>query len=156
MTKEALEALERYTRVGWQNFDDYKIIKAALICSAQVDAPIPTYTAKYTDLCKRLRQPVDQGGYDGYAKDPWYCGIADKIEQLEIDLGTQMTMHGAWRKRAEQSEAEFIQLKAQVDGLVKIPLSASTSGDYIAPDYIKGWNAAVEALAQFTAKEKTP
>ncbi len=28
----------------------------------------------------------------------------------------------------------------------KIPLSASTSGEYIAPDYIKGWNAAVEAM----------
>jgi len=35
---------------------------------------------------------------------------------------------------------------AEVRALQKIPLSASTSGDFIAPDYIKGWNAAIDAM----------
>ena len=35
---------------------------------------------------------------------------------------------------------------AEVRALQKIPLSASTSGDFIAPDFIKGWNAAIDAL----------
>jgi hypothetical protein len=39
---------------------------------------------------------------------------------------------------------------AEVRALQKIPLSASTSGDFIAPDYIKGWNAAIEALNQIS------
>ena len=39
-------------------------------------------------------------------------------------------------------------LEAEVRALQKIPLSASTSGEFIAPDYIKGWNAAIEALNQ--------
>lgn len=143
---------------------DIKTISTALQRSAEADAPISTYTAKYTALCERLRQPVDQGGYDGHAKDPWYCGIADRIEQLEIDLGTQMTMHGAWRKRGEQAEAEFITLKAQVDGLVtalewyagdgknrdfKI---VDDKGSYLATLPMFG-DRAKEALKQFSAKE---
>ena len=32
------------------------------------------------------------------------------------------------------------------EAVEKIPLSASTSGDYIAPDYIKGWNNAIDAI----------
>ena len=57
-------------------------------------------------LLVKLRQPVDQGGYDGFSADPLHIQAADRIEQLLAALGTEQTMHAAWRKRAEAAEMQ--------------------------------------------------
>jgi rubrerythrin len=42
-------------------------------------------------------------------------GIESRIEQLEVSLGTEQTMHNAWRKRAEEAEAELTRYKQLKD-----------------------------------------
>ena len=56
-------------------------------------------------LIKKLREPVDQGGYDGWHTDGLHIAAADRIQELLDALGTEQAMHRAWRKRAEEAEA---------------------------------------------------
>jgi len=60
------------------------------------------------ELIEKLRMPVDQGGYDGFSTDPLHIQAADRIVQLLSALGTEQTMHAAWRKRAEECEREYM------------------------------------------------
>lgn len=36
----------------------------------------------------------------------------DEIRRVQAALGTEQTMHAAWRKRAEEAEAELLALKS--------------------------------------------
>ena len=69
-------------------------------------------------LVDALRQPVCLGGYDGFAPDPLHVQAADRIVELLSQLGTEKTMHAAWRKRAEEAEAENLRLTEQVSSLL--------------------------------------
>ncbi len=78
-----------------------------------------------------------------------------EAEEAMIRIGRNCPSYGAF-ECGYQSETDFKTVKAfiraastpsaEIRALQKIPLSASTSGDFIAPDYIKGWNAAIEAM----------
>lgn len=79
--------------------------------------------------------------------------------QSQIKLGTEITMHKSWRKRAEESEAEIIALKEKLDGLVKAlenlstisnnPMQICDTFEYRAVRLI-----AKQALQQFSGKEE--
>jgi hypothetical protein len=58
-------------------------------------------------LLAKLREPVDEGGYDGWYPDPLHVSAANRIEELLKWLSTEQSMHAAWRKRAEECEAQL-------------------------------------------------
>jgi hypothetical protein len=59
-------------------------------------------------LIAKLKEPVDEGGFDGFHPHPLQVAAANRIQELLIALGTEQTMHRAWRKRAEEAEAKAI------------------------------------------------
>ncbi len=63
---------------------------------------------KLEQLTSRLRRKVDQGGYDGWDFDPLHMWAAEVIDQLRSDVATEQAMHRAWRKRAEEAEAQAV------------------------------------------------
>lgn len=69
--------------------------------------PLIIVRGEQWDFLVWLREPVDRGGYDGYAPDTERLRCADYIERLEAAYGTEREMHNAWRKRAEEAEAEL-------------------------------------------------
>jgi hypothetical protein len=56
-------------------------------------------------MIRKLREPVDQGGYDGWAPNTFHIAVADRLEELWVRYQTEQIMHLAWRKRAEEAEA---------------------------------------------------
>lgn len=61
----------------------------------------------YSSLTSKLREKVDEGGFDGWSEDKLHIAAAEAIERLLINVRTEQEMHNAWRKRAEESEAQI-------------------------------------------------
>lgn len=81
------------------------------------DTPQPPTPENQTEardksLIAKLREPVDEGGFDGWYPDPLHVAAADRIEELLNWLGTEQSTHAAWRKRAEECEAHLLQQPA--------------------------------------------
>jgi len=68
-------------------------------------------------LMSKLREPVDQGGFDGWVPDGLHVAAADCIYDLAMRADTERTMHAAWRKRADEAEARESKLLAEIDRL---------------------------------------
>lgn len=59
---------------------------------------------KDKNLLKKLHEPVADG-FHGWYPDELHVAAARRIEELLGQLGTEQSMHRAWRKRAEEAES---------------------------------------------------
>jgi hypothetical protein len=74
-------------------------------------------TRRNEALVAELREPVDQGGYDGYEPDGLHIAAADHIEQVWMWLDTERTIREAWEKRAYEAEAALTQAQQEIKRL---------------------------------------
>lgn len=74
-------------------------------------------------LIELLRSPVPDG-FHGDSPDDLRCSAAKRIEELLSALGTEKTMHAAWRKRAEEAEAARLEAASKIRSLWTNPPAA--------------------------------
>jgi hypothetical protein len=64
----------------------------------------------YMDTLRKLRSPVDEGGFDGMHRDPLHIAAATAIEGLSISLSSQIEISNALRERLVEMERAALAL----------------------------------------------
>lgn len=90
----------------WQMKQKLDNVTAAL---ALPDKPheqiILSLSAPYSALLEKLREPVDEGGFDGRHVDPLHVSAANAIDELLIGLASQIDICNTLRRDAARLPA---------------------------------------------------
>jgi len=159
--EDAIKLIEYF---DWRS-DRLNNVIACLKYRADLSPPVPDDVAEISEddlsviIAEEISRntiPVDYteiGNAPAKAIAKYYPNglkIIAEVEQVTVPSRAASTPSAEVQSKIDELRDNYswIKKEKEVLALQKIPLSASTSGEYIAPDYIKGWNAAIDALNQ--------